>query len=60
MKRVLRKGGYFLCTDIRSPAGMETLKQQLLATGMTLLKEEDITFEEIRLVRLKFMSEMVN
>ena len=24
------------------------------------LKEDDITFEEIRLVRLKFLSEMVN
>ena len=24
------------------------------------LKEDDITFEEIRLIRLKYMSEMVN
>src|SRR5205809_2017401 len=26
VKRVLRPGGHFLCTDIRSPEGMQTLK----------------------------------
>jgi ubiquinone/menaquinone biosynthesis C-methylase UbiE len=43
VKRVLRYGGYFLCTDMRSPNGMQTLKNNLLATGMQFLTEEDIT-----------------
>jgi ubiquinone/menaquinone biosynthesis C-methylase UbiE len=43
VKRVLRPGGYLLCTDMRSPNGMRTLKNNLLATGMCLSKEEVIT-----------------
>jgi ubiquinone/menaquinone biosynthesis C-methylase UbiE len=43
LKRVLRSGGYFLCTDIRSPIGMETLKNNLLATAMQIKIDEEIT-----------------
>ncbi|HUS01189.1 MAG TPA: class I SAM-dependent methyltransferase [Chitinophagaceae bacterium] len=43
VKRVLRPGGYLLCTDMRSPNGMKTLKNNLLGTGMRLAKEEVIT-----------------
>jgi len=50
VKRVLRPGGYFLCTDIRSPAGMQTLKKNLLDTGMDLLKEEVITGNVIKAI----------
>lgn len=53
VKRVLRNGGYFLCTDMRSPAGMQTLKESLLATGMSLLKEEDITDNVVNAIELE-------
>lgn len=53
VKRILRKGGYFLCTDIRGPEGMALLKEQLLATGMTLLKEEDITRNVVKAIELE-------
>ena len=43
VKRVLRPGGYFLCTDMRSPNGMQTLKNNLLATHMKMKVNEEIT-----------------
>lgn len=43
VKRVLRSGGYFLCTDIRSPGGMDTLRNQLLNSGLKLVKESVIS-----------------
>ncbi|MDB5248013.1 MAG: class SAM-dependent methyltransferase [Segetibacter sp.] len=43
VKRVLRPGGYLLCADIRTADGMETLQQDLLASGMQLVSEEDIS-----------------
>ena len=43
VKRVLRKGGYFLCADIRTAEGMLTLRQHLLSCGMHLISEEDIS-----------------
>ena len=36
VKRVLRPDGYFLCTDMRSPNGMQTLKNNLIATRMQI------------------------
>ena len=53
VKRVLRPGGYFLCTDIRSPNGMQTLKNSLLATGMHISVEEDITGNVINAIELE-------
>jgi ubiquinone/menaquinone biosynthesis C-methylase UbiE len=43
VKRVLRPNGIFLCTDLRGPEGMVKLKDSLLASGMDLLSDEDIT-----------------
>ncbi len=53
VKRVLRPGGYFLCTDIRSPNGMKTLRNNLLATGMRMCVEEDITWNVINAIELE-------
>lgn len=53
VKRVLRKQGYFLCTDMRSPRGMQTLKKNLLATGMQLTNEQDITGNVIKAIELE-------
>jgi len=53
VKRVLRNEGYFLCTDMRSPNGMETLKKNLYATGMRLSIEEDITGNVINAIELE-------
>jgi len=43
VKRVLKPGGYLLCTDMRSPNGMNTLRNNLLHSGMQILLEEDIS-----------------
>ncbi len=53
VKRVLRPGGYFLCTDMRSPNGMRTLKNNLVATGMYISVEEDITRNVINAIELE-------
>lgn len=53
VKRVLRPEGYFLCTDMRSPNGMQTLKNNLLATGMHLSLQEDITENVIKAIELE-------
>jgi ubiquinone/menaquinone biosynthesis C-methylase UbiE len=43
VKRILKPSGFFLCTDLRNPAGMVKLKETLLSSGMQLESEEDIT-----------------
>lgn len=43
VRRVLRKGGHFLCTDIRSPEGMNNLRNYLLNSGLRLIKEDVIS-----------------
>jgi ubiquinone/menaquinone biosynthesis C-methylase UbiE len=53
VKRVLRPEGYFLCTDMRSPNGMQSLKNNLLATGMHLCVQEDITENVINAIELE-------
>ena len=53
VKRVLRPGGYFLCTDMRSPKGMQTLKNNLIITGMHIRNEEDITGNVINAIELE-------
>ena len=53
VKRVLRPGGYFLCTDLRSPNGMQTLKKHLMATYMKLKVDEDITTNVINAIELE-------
>ena len=47
VKRVLQPSGYFLCTDLRSQPGMIKLKETLVASGMELISEEDITWNVI-------------
>jgi ubiquinone/menaquinone biosynthesis C-methylase UbiE len=47
VKRVLRKGGYFLCTDIRSSRDVVAFKQAMHSCGMELMIEEDIS-EQVR------------
>jgi len=50
VKRVLCAGGYFLCTDIRSPEGMITLRRNLKNSGLTLVEEETITGNVIKAI----------
>jgi ubiquinone/menaquinone biosynthesis C-methylase UbiE len=50
VKRVLKPGGYFLCTDMRSPDGMKLLRNNLLHSGMELLTEEDISKNVVKAI----------
>lgn len=50
VKRVLRPGGVFLCTDLRGPEGMEKLKGQLEGSGLKLISEENITMNVIEAI----------
>lgn len=43
VKRVLQPSGVFLCTDLRSQAGMTRLRETFVSSGMQLVDEEDIT-----------------
>jgi ubiquinone/menaquinone biosynthesis C-methylase UbiE len=53
VKRVLKPGGYFLCTDIRSPEGMKKLRQQLGESGMDMLEENDIGSNVVNAIELE-------
>ncbi len=50
VKRVLCDGGYFLCTDLRSPDGIITLRNNLSGSGLELLEEEVITENIVRAI----------
>jgi ubiquinone/menaquinone biosynthesis C-methylase UbiE len=50
VNRVLCEGGYFLCTDLRSPNGMKTLRENLSNSGLALLDEENITENVIKAI----------
>jgi len=43
VKRVLREGGYFLMADFRRKEALEDLRESLNESGLTLIKETDIT-----------------
>jgi len=43
VKRVLKPGGIFLCTDLRGPEGMVKLKEHLGTSGLRMVSEENIT-----------------
>jgi Methylase involved in ubiquinone/menaquinone biosynthesis len=45
--RVLRPGGYFLFADFRVKDKVGLLRQQLLSSGLVILKEENITLNVI-------------
>ena len=52
VKRVLREGGYFLFADLRSKKKTDILRETLYKSGLTVIKETDITgniFEALRL-----------
>ena len=50
VKRVLCPGGHFLCTDLRSPDGMITLRRNLVNSGLELIEEEAITENVVRAI----------
>ena len=50
VKRVLKPGGKLLLTDLRGGPGMEILKKQLQASGLTQLSEEDITQNVVKAI----------
>lgn len=50
VKRVLRKGGYFLCTDLRSPEGMKNLREKLVNSGLELLEEDIISDNVVKAI----------
>jgi ubiquinone/menaquinone biosynthesis C-methylase UbiE len=43
VKRVLKPGGIFLCTDLRGPEGMVKLKGHLENSGLRIISDENIT-----------------
>jgi ubiquinone/menaquinone biosynthesis C-methylase UbiE len=43
VRRVLRPGGHFLFADLRSAEDREKLHQQIVATGLTIVEQEEIT-----------------
>lgn len=54
VKRVLRPGGHFLFTDFRHGRQTEVLQQQLKQSGLTILREQDITANIIRGLELDY------
>jgi ubiquinone/menaquinone biosynthesis C-methylase UbiE len=53
VKRVLHYGGYFLCTDLRSPEGMRTLRENFINSGMELWEEENISENVIKAIEME-------
>ncbi|MCJ7626561.1 MAG: class I SAM-dependent methyltransferase [Anaerolineaceae bacterium] len=51
-KRVLREGGYFLLADFRRKEALEGLRESLNKSGLTLIKETDITLNIIEALKL--------
>lgn len=52
VKRVLRKGGYFLFADFRNKEALEFLRDALLKSGLTIIKETDITLNIVEALKL--------
>jgi len=52
VKRVLQEGGYFLCADFRDKDEIDILRRQLRHSGMTLIKETNITTNVIEALNL--------
>jgi ubiquinone/menaquinone biosynthesis C-methylase UbiE len=50
VKRVLKPGGIFLCSDLRDSGGMAKLKSQFEASGLRLLSEENITMNVVKAI----------
>ena len=52
VKRVLRKGGYFLFADLRSKENVDILRETLYKSGLTIIKESDITLNIVEALKL--------
>lgn len=52
VKRVLRKGGYFLFADFRSREEVHELRDALNKSGLTMIKETDITQNIVQALNL--------
>ena len=59
VKRVLRDGGYFLFTDLRSKGDMKLLRDSLDKSGLTLISEVDITANVVKALELDSDNKMV-
>jgi ubiquinone/menaquinone biosynthesis C-methylase UbiE len=53
VKRVLRKGGYLLCADIRTAADAELFINQVHKSGLSVLLEENISNNVKRAIELE-------
>jgi ubiquinone/menaquinone biosynthesis C-methylase UbiE len=53
VKRVLRPGGHFLCTDMRDPQRIKLLESQLRESGMNMLEQRDITKNVVKAIELE-------
>lgn len=58
VRRVLRQGGYLLFADFREKYRIDLLRQQLRGSGMTLIKEENITPNVIEAMKLENKKKM--
>lgn len=58
VRRVLRLGGYFLLADFREKFRIDMLHQQLRDSGMTLIREENITPNVIEAMKLENKKKM--
>ncbi len=52
-KRVLRPGGVFLCTDLRTATDVASFREALYHSGMELISEEDISERVGRAIELE-------
>ena len=52
VERVLREGGYFLFADFRSKGEIDVLREALDKSGLTLIKETDITLNILHALEL--------
>lgn len=51
VKRVLRPGGHFLFADLRSTVDRDRLHENIVATGMNILAQEEITANVLEALR---------
>jgi ubiquinone/menaquinone biosynthesis C-methylase UbiE len=56
VRRVLRSGGFFLYADLRSPEGMEQVKEKMKAHGLEITQSQDITANVVESLRLRSQS----
>jgi len=51
VRRVLRPGGHFLFADLRSTPDRDRLHEQIIASGLTVLEQEEITANVVEALR---------